>query len=141
MFDIGIALPINLALFLCTIFILNRLLFRPLQAILDEREQRTNGTLSDSQKTLGHFQELFDHYRQGVRQAQLEAYALQDAIRSEMAQMRNRLLADARNTAESTIARMKESIALQAEKAGKELRHEAEELSERIASLVLQANG
>lgn len=138
MFDIGLALPVIVVLFLLTAFGLNRLLYRPMQAVLAERERRSTGLLHGSEKTLQHYEELFERYRQAVRAAQLEGYKAQDASSAETAQERSRRLAEARQTAETALEQMKESIARQVAESKEQVRKDADKLSEDIAALVLQ---
>jgi F-type H+-transporting ATPase subunit b len=138
MFEFGYSLPIIVVLFLITAFALSRLLFKPMQAILDERERRTSGTLQDSEKDLQEYTRLFEAYKSRVKQAQLEAYGLQDNARAAAAQYRAQRLAESREKAESVILRMKDELRQQVAQSRDRLKADAEELSSRIAEMILQ---
>ena len=137
MFEFGYSLPIIVVLFLITAFALNRLLIRPMQAILDERDRRTSGTLKLSEKSLEEYSHLFEDYGTRVKRAQMEGYSLQDQIRAESVQNRIRSIREARAQAEDIIQRMKADLKQQVTLSQGRLRADVEELSTRIAALLL----
>ena len=138
MFDFGYSLPIIVALFLITAFALNRLLFKPMQAILDERERRTSGTFDLSKKSLEEYSRLFDAYKAQMKKAQMEGYSLQDQARTESQQNRSKHLAAARAQAETIVQGMKDELRQQIAQSQERLKADVEELSTRIAALLLQ---
>ncbi len=56
--------------------LLNATLLKPINRILEEREQRTRGRLSEAAQTLATVDEKMREYEQRLRQARTEGYAL-----------------------------------------------------------------
>jgi F-type H+-transporting ATPase subunit b len=126
-----------IVIFLLLIFILNRLLFRPLQKIQAERERRTSGLMSETQAKMDHQLGLLDKYQATIKNARMEAYRQQEQVRSEAMQKRAEVLAKAKAAGEQMIRDSRASILSQVESAKQQLDFEAQELARGIASTLL----
>ena len=126
-----------IVIFLLLIFVLNRLLFRPLQRIQAERERRTSGLMSETQAKMDHQLGLLDKYQATIKNARMEAYRQQEQVRSEAMQKRAEVLAQAKAAGEQMIRDSRASILSQVESAKQQLDFEAQELARGIASTLL----
>jgi F-type H+-transporting ATPase subunit b len=63
--------------------IMSRLLYRPLMAVLREREARTEGKRAAAAKSLEECEVLLKRYESGIKAARQEGYGQMDAVRRE----------------------------------------------------------
>lgn len=124
-------------IFLLLIVALNQLLFKPLQKIQAERENRTSGLMSQAQANMDHQLGLLSEYQATIKNARMEAYRRQEQIRSEAMQKRAEVLAKAKAAGEQMIRDSRASILSQVESAKQQLDLEAQELARGIASTLL----
>lgn len=139
----GIVLfPGLLALLMIAVFVplvpaLNVLLFRPIFAVLDAREARTEGTRQRAAKLALEADEVLARYEDSVREVRAEAererkQRLVEARADFAAQA-----AEARAGAEQEIERAREALAGELERARTALRADAEALAREAATRVL----
>lgn len=140
MFDFNIALPIILVIFLTTLFLLNRILFRPLLAVMEQRKTLTSGTKKEAVKSMEHYQAVFEDYQKKIKAAHQEGYRLKDVARAEAAQLRKKRLDGVHAEAQTTIQRMKSDLTLQIDESKQHLRSEVQELADTIASKIMLRN-
>ena len=127
-----------IVIFLGLVFALNRLLFRPLLRIQEERGARTTGLEARAQKLVEHQADLFDRYQASIRGARLEGYRRQEQVRSEALQRRAAILAEARTSAEDLIQQSRAAIQDQSQAARDQLGREAQQIARGIASSILR---
>jgi F-type H+-transporting ATPase subunit b len=125
-------------IFIITIVALNYLLFRPVLKIQAEREQRTTGLMAQTQKDLDHNLRLFEQYQATIKNARMEGYRLVEKSRAEALQHRNRMLEKDRASAELFIQEARGTIQDQTAVAKAQLGREAQEIANRIATVILQ---
>jgi len=140
MFEINIALPLILIIFLTTLFLVNRILFRPMLAMMEERKKRTIGGQIQAGKTLDHYQKMFAGYQEKLKEAYQEGYRHKDIVRGEAMQSRRQKLAEAQEKAQGIISGMKSDLSRQIDESKHQLRLEANGLAESIASRILLRN-
>jgi F-type H+-transporting ATPase subunit b len=124
-------------LFLLLVFPVNRLLFRPVFRVLDERDRRIEGARKRAEEIGAQAEATLDRYRSAVRSAREEAEsgrkeALEGA-RREQAQ----LTGSARGEAETEINHAREEVAGALVDARSQLREQAQELAREAAARVL----
>jgi F-type H+-transporting ATPase subunit b len=127
-----------LVIFVALIFALNYLLFRPLQAIQDERAGKTTGLMAQVRKKLDHHTELFNQYQAVVKKARLDGYRRQEQSRSEAMAKRAEALDAARKHAEQMLREAQDSIRHQVDAAKAQLDREAQEMAQGIVRSILQ---
>jgi F-type H+-transporting ATPase subunit b len=127
-----------IAIFLLLVFALNRLLFRPLLRIQEERGSRTTGLEAKARTMIEHQTELFDRYQAAVKGARMDGYRRQEQVRSEALARRSAILAEARQSAESLIQQSRATIQAQSQAARAELGREAQEIARGIAASILR---
>jgi F-type H+-transporting ATPase subunit b len=126
-----------IVLFLLLIFILNRLLFKPLQKIQAERESRTSGLMNEAQAKMDRQLGLLKEYQATIKNARMQTYHQQEQVRTEAMQKRAEVLAKAKAAGEQMIRDSRASILSQVELAKQQLDLEAQELARGIASTLL----
>jgi F-type H+-transporting ATPase subunit b len=126
-----------IVIFLLLIAILNRLLYKPLEKVLAERESRTTGLVHQAQEDLDHHLGLFEKYQASIKGARMEGYRRQEQLRAEAQKKRAEILAQSRTAAEKLIQDSRDSIHLQAETARQQLTLDVQDMARRITSTLL----
>jgi F-type H+-transporting ATPase subunit b len=134
-FDINlVGLVFQVINFLLLLFLLNRFLFKPLLARMDERSAKIEKGLEDAE-TAARDRELARAEREAaVSEARKEAAAMLARANKIAEDTRNEILGEARAEAEKVTVRAREEIQAEKERAMAELRAE-------VADLALAAAG
>jgi F-type H+-transporting ATPase subunit b len=130
-------LILHVIIILVMVYVLNATLFKPINAILESREKRTRGRLSEAQETMKGVREKLAEYEASLRQARSEAYALAESQRAEAMIERQRRVNEMRNELAQSIATAKEAIQEQATQARASLEVESRLIARDISSRVL----
>jgi F-type H+-transporting ATPase subunit b len=131
-------LVIHIAIIITMVFILNRLLFRPVSRILNEREAHTHGRVDEARETLQHIKESLVRYENSLRQARAEGYRLLEQQQSEADKERLHKVTSVRKEVEGQIEEQKREIRAQADGARATLLDEAEQIAANISSQLLR---
>jgi F-type H+-transporting ATPase subunit b len=86
----------HLAVIIIMVALLNATLLKPINRILEEREQLTKGRLSQAQAILLKADQEIREYERTLREARSEGYALMEQERAAVAREREQMLADVR---------------------------------------------
>jgi F-type H+-transporting ATPase subunit b len=124
-------------LFIIFVFVLNRLLFRPIGRVLDEREALTEGATNEARAAARRYQSELASYEASIRQARGDSYRKLEQERAAALEERKRLLDEARQKAAAEIEVAKSEIAGQAASARASLDAESRQIAERISRTVL----
>ena len=119
------------------VIVLNRTLFKPINRILEERDRRTSGLLSETEQTLARIDQSLRQYEQTLRAARAEGYQLLERQRAEAIREREQQIASARELLSSQSSTEKQQIRSQAEVARTTLAKEAKRIAFRISSQIL----
>ena len=131
-------LVIHIAIIITMVFVLNRILFRPVGRTLSERETRTRGRTGEARETIQRVKETLARYESSLRQARAEGYSHLEKQQSEAYGERQRKVAAVRKEVDEQIERQKGEIHAQAEQARASLRTEAERVAANIRSQILR---
>jgi F-type H+-transporting ATPase subunit b len=126
-----------LILFLLLVPILNRILFKPITHVLNERERLTEGASTDAHAMRNAIDHKLAHYEDGIRQARAEGYKLLEARRGVAIAERKKIIDQARDEAATHLANARATIVQEAETARTRLEDDARQLARRISSTVL----
>ena len=126
-----------LILFLLFVFTLNRLLFRPVGRILDEREGLITGDTNEARAAARRSEIKLAEYEAAIRAAKAESYRRIEQERAAGLQQRQRVIDEARQAATSRIQSAKSEIEQQAESARAQLESETRSVAERITRVLL----
>ncbi len=130
-------LILHVLIILVMVYVLNATLFKPINQILESREKRTRGRLSEAQETLKSVKEKLAEYEGSLRQARSEAYALAESKRAEAMIERQRRVNEMRAQLAESIATEKQEIQQQAAQARASLEIESRDIARDISSRVL----
>ena len=103
-------LLLHVLIILLMVYVLNATLYKPINRILEERDKRTHGRLSEAQQILRDVSQKLSEYERALRQARGEAYALSEHERAGAMQDRQLALNQMRQQLADSIAREKEEI-------------------------------
>ena len=130
-------LILHVIIILVMVYVLNATLYKPINKILESREKRTRGRLSEAQEVMKGVKEKLAEYEASLRQARSEAYALAESQRAEAMMERQRRVNEMRNELAQSIATEKEAIQQQATQARASLEVESRLIARDISSRVL----
>jgi F-type H+-transporting ATPase subunit b len=128
---------LHVIIILVMVYVLNATLYKPINKILESREKRTRGRLSEAQEITKGVKEKLAEYEGSLRQARGEAYAVAESQRSEAMMERQRRVNEMRNELAQSIATEKEAIQEQANQARASLEVESRLIARDISSRVL----
>jgi F0F1-type ATP synthase membrane subunit b/b' len=124
-------------LFIALVPALNRLIFRPISHILNERDRLTVGTDTDVRAMLGTIDQNLAAYEEGIRGARAEGYRLLEGRRALATAERQAQIDAARTRSAEQIAAAREEIGRDAESARGRLVTDAKDIARTISSSVL----
>ncbi|MBA3514639.1 MAG: ATP synthase F0 subunit B [Pyrinomonadaceae bacterium] len=125
------------ALIILMVVVLNRTLFKPINKILQERDRRTRGLLTEAEQTLVSIDKSLRQYEQTLRRTKAEGYQLLERQRSDAILEREQQIASARELLSKQTSAEKQEIRSQAEAARTLLSKEATSTALRISSQIL----
>lgn len=120
-------------------FILKSLFFKPLLAVMAEREKRTAGAQRGAEAAQAAAAEKVRQYQDALKQARARVYAEQEEARKKLLDERAALLKASRNLAVSEVNAAKEKVAKEAAAAKRELETGTPQLAAEIARRVMES--
>jgi F-type H+-transporting ATPase subunit b len=126
-----------IALFMLFVFVMNRLLFRPIGRVLDERQALTEGAANEARAAARRYQARLAEYESSIRQARAESYRRLEQERAAALEERRRLIEDAKQKASGQIEQAKSEIGRQADGARAALETESRQIAATISRTVL----
>lgn len=131
-------LVFHILLIVVMVALLNATLLRPINRILEERDRRTKGRLSEAEATLGIAQEKFQDYERRLREARAEGYALMERERAALSEERQRRVSTTKDEVAQTLAAQKQKLESEVEEAKRRLAADARVSALDIAGQILQ---
>lgn len=131
------SLVLVLILFIFFVFLLNRLLFRPIGRLLDQRQNLTEGSANEARAARRIYETRLAEYEATIRQARAESYKQSEQERASALEDRRRLLDEAKQNAHEQIDRAKQEIDKQVTQARSALESESRQIAENISRTVL----
>ncbi len=120
------------------IFIANRWLFGPLNAILAQRQAEIDDASAAFADAIRAQEQRLAEVEERVSKARKEAYAIREQAHTEARADRDRVLGEARAEAALKVETAKAEIDAQIEAARRQLATDADDLAERIAERLLE---
>ena len=117
--------------------ILNRLLFKPFLALVEQREKRTEGLKAAAAALTAEAERLRADYESAIRQANEEGSAAKEAILDEARRTREQLLNQSRAEAAEHLASARREIQNEMTAAREQALREAEVIARQMAEKVL----
>ncbi len=126
-----------LVLFILFVFVMNRLLFKPVSRVLDERQTLTEGATNEARAAVRRYQAKLADYESSIRQARAESYKKLEQDRAAALEGRRRVIEAAKQETTGKIDQAKSEIERQAEAARVALESESRQIAETISRTVL----
>ena len=120
--------------------VLRALFFKPILAVMAEREARTIGAQKSAEAAQAAAAEKIRQYEEALRQAKAKVYAEQEAERKKLLDERAALLKEARKKASAEVAAAKQRVTGEFETAQKDIDVSASQLAAEIAGRALQVS-
>lgn len=120
-------------------FILRAIFFKPLLAVMAERDARTAGAQKAAEAAQAAAAEKVKQYQEALKQARGQVYSEQEAARKKLLDERAAQLKEARAKASVEVSAAKERIAGELAAARREVEATVSQLSAEIARRILQA--
>jgi F-type H+-transporting ATPase subunit b len=124
--------------FLLLMFVLTKLLYRPLVGKMEERSQAIKKSLEEAQAARAEAQQEREQHAAKIQAAHAEAQAIRAAALTEAAEEQRRLVEAARGEAERLVATAKAELAQDVRRARQELRQEVADLAVEVAERLVR---
>lgn len=123
--------------FMVLLVILNKLLYRPLLGILEQRRATIDGSHEKAQSLQSEIEEKMARYQQQLNDAKADASLERGKVKQAAQVEETAILGEAQKRATVRLQAIKDQVAGEADEAGKTLKAEAESLAGQIATKVL----
>jgi F-type H+-transporting ATPase subunit b len=134
------AIPtVILLLFLYTVY--HFLVYRPLQRVLSERRERTEGAVEKARADIAAAEAKALEYEDRLREAKVAIFKAQESRRQHAQQARAAAVAQARGKADAKVKEAKTAILSDMESAKVHLQSEVERLANEIIRTILHSEG
>ena len=137
MIELNFTLLIQAVNFFLLIYILNKILYKPILKLLEDRDQRIDGQQQQAKKTLEDIQALMVDYNQKLYNAKIDAMNTKNTARNAASEQANGIIGDARKKAEEIITQIQQQMATEIAQAQKELQPELSVMAATIAQQIL----
>lgn len=137
MIELNFTFFIQLINFFLLMFILNKLLYKPVLKILAERDERVAGGKEQAKKLVEEGEQIFSTYNQKLHAAKLDAIAVKNATRNEAVNQANAIIDEARKKAEDIVAGVQKEMTEEIARVKKELEPELGIMASTIAQQIL----
>jgi F-type H+-transporting ATPase subunit b len=131
-------LVIHIAIIITMVFVLNKVLFRPVNRALDERENRTRGRSKEAREIIQRIEGSLLRYEDSLRKARAEGYRLLEQQQAKALDERQQKIASVRKNVEEEIGHERGRIQAQADEARVTLEDEARRVAATISSQILR---
>jgi F-type H+-transporting ATPase subunit b len=121
-------------------FYLKNVFFKPLEKVLHQRYEATDGARKLAEQSLERAAAKTAEYEAAMRSARAEVYQAQEQIHKRLQEQHAAQMAEARRRAEGLIQEAKHRIAQEVESAKATLAAESDALAEEIARTILRGS-
>ncbi|HXU38377.1 MAG TPA: hypothetical protein VN937_18620 [Blastocatellia bacterium] len=126
-----------LILFVLFVFVLNRILFRPISRILDSRQTLIEGSANEARAAKRRYDAKLADYEATIRQTRAESYRRLEQDRAAAMEGRRKVIEEAKHQANEQIGHARLEIGKQAALARTALESEAHQIADRISRTIL----
>jgi F-type H+-transporting ATPase subunit b len=129
----------HLALIVVMVALLNATLLKPINRILEERDRRTKGRLSEAGRTLQVIEEKMRNYEAQLRDARAAGYSAMERERATLAKERERKIGEVRTEVGTLVSQERERIKAEGSEVRSDLGIMARERAREISEQILRA--
>ncbi len=137
MIELNWTLLVQMVNFLVLMVVLDKLLYKPILKVLDERDARIAGGQEATKELLEKGDKIFADYTDQIHEAKVDALGVKNAARKEATSQGNQVVDGARKEAEKIIAQIQQEMAEEVERAKQELEPELQSMAADIAQQIL----
>lgn len=138
MLEINATLIVQIIAYFVLLYLLNRLLFKPVMGVIEKRREKTEGTLKGAANIEKEVEEGLEAYRERLKDETAKAQESRAAIKKAAVEKEKALLESARKEAQDEISRMKAELEKSKGSALESLKEESKKLSTTIAEKILE---
>lgn len=131
-----LALPAFFLVLLLHVY-LKKVLFLPMERVLEERRRRTEGSVACSEEAVRAAEVKLQDYERRLAEARALIYQDSEAARKQLADQQAAALAEARSTSAARVAEARAAISEESANARASLAADAEQLAVRISDSIL----
>jgi len=137
MIDINISLFIQIANFICTIIILNMLLYKPIRGIVSQRKEKVTGLEQDIETFAKDAQEKDEAYTSGIKEARAKGIKEKEALKQVASDEEKKIIEKINKKAQANLAEVREKIKKDAEDVRTSLQQEIDAFANAIGEKIL----
>jgi F-type H+-transporting ATPase subunit b len=137
LFDFNATLPFMALQFLILMFLLNKIFYKPVTIILDNRDEYIRNSLTTASTALNKADQLISRHEKELSEARKEAQELIRKSQKEAQQIVLIQVKEAQIVAENLVSEASQQLIIQKQQALKTLEDQVEILSEQIKSKLL----
>lgn len=123
--------------FLILMFILNKILYKPILKVLDERDERIVGGREKAKELIVESDTILNSYNGKLQVAKIDALGTKNTARKEASDQANVIIGEARERAGGIISQVQQDMAREIERVKKELEPEVGIMAANIAQQIL----
>jgi F-type H+-transporting ATPase subunit b len=123
--------------FLILMFILNKILYKPILKVLDERDERIMGGREKAKELIAESDTILNSYNGKLQISKIEALGTKNTARKEATEKANVIIGEAREKADGIISQVQQDMAREVERVKKELEPEVGIMAATIAQQIL----
>ncbi|MEE8448446.1 MAG: ATP synthase F0 subunit B [Thermodesulfobacteriota bacterium] len=133
----NLTLIFQLVIFLILMFLLTRLLFRPILRVIQRREELISGGKGQAESFSAQAKELMERYQAGLAEAKKRALEEWERLRAEGLATEAQTIKGANEEGQRMLAEVKQALQVESGKAREYLRQQTELISSEIAVKLL----
>ena len=137
MIEINLTIVIQVLQFLIVVFVLNRLLFRPISQVIDERQEKIVTWEENTQRLQDTASSRLENYEKQLREEKIQARQKQEQLKQELKEKEEENLRKVAAEAAQIVSLTQQELAAEREKLRLELSRQATELSQILVEKVL----
>jgi len=137
MIELNWTFLVQMVNFLVLMFVLNKILYKPILRILDERDEKIVGGQEKIKQVEEKSQRMFTEYTDRIYEGRVAALEAKNSARKDAEVQANEIIVEARKKAEEMIAQVRLEMAQEVGKAKKDIETELGSMATSIAGRVL----
>lgn len=138
MIDLSFTLFLQWVNFLVLLFIMSKLLFKPISSFLDKRAQEIKQNIDSAEEGRVKAQQELDAAKKELQQAQGQAREILSQTRTEASAAKEAMLVEAKKESAGIVAKTKEEIEREMDKARLKIQAQSVDIGVMIAEAILE---
>lgn len=130
-------MAVQLINFLVLLWLMNRLLIKPIRRVIDERETRISSWIEEASDHNAQMTGMIEEYNSVIESNTREVHACQEELKERVKEEITREVSAAQDKASNLVADAEEDLIREVEKVREELMGRAEDLAREVVSKIL----